>query len=143
MAVLGGDALGMELHAVHGVALVLHAHDEAVGGLGRDLERVGQARALDDQRMVARRREVLRDAVEDALAGMVHLGSLPCIRRRRADDPAAIGLADRLVAEADAEDRHLRPARSISSRQMPARSGCKARARARWPRAPRPAPRRR
>ena len=35
VAVLGGDALGMELHAVHGMRLVLQAHDEAVGASRR------------------------------------------------------------------------------------------------------------
>ena len=36
---LGGDALGVELHAMHGQGLVLQAHDQAVG-LRRDLEAV-------------------------------------------------------------------------------------------------------
>ena len=38
VALLGGDALGMELHAVDGMRLVLEPHDEAVRGLGGDLE---------------------------------------------------------------------------------------------------------
>ena len=33
VAVLRGDALGMELHAVNWQRLVLQAHDEAIGGL--------------------------------------------------------------------------------------------------------------
>ena len=57
---------------------------------------------------------------------------------RRAHDLAAIGLADRLVAEADAEDRHRRrpPSRSAPGRCRP-RSACRARATARSPRAAR------
>src|SRR5262245_55597219 len=71
MAVLRGDALGMELHAVHGVALVLQPHDDAVPRLGRNLQRLGQARGLDHERMVARGGEVLGDACEHAFAGVM------------------------------------------------------------------------
>jgi hypothetical protein len=50
--------------------------------------------------------------------------TLPCTGVRRADDLAAEGLADRLVAEADAEHRHARAARrAIRARQMPASFG--------------------
>src|SRR6476620_2208899 len=55
MPVLRRDALGVELHAVHGVALVLHAHDHAVWRLGADLQHVGNARPLDHEGGVARR----------------------------------------------------------------------------------------
>ena len=80
MAVLGGDALGMELHAVHRMRLVLQAHDDAVGRLGRDLEHVGQALALDDQRMIARHLEALGQALEHALALVWRIvDSLPCM----------------------------------------------------------------
>ncbi len=65
---LGGDALGMELHAMHGMRLVLQPHDDAVRRLGRDLEAVGQRLPLDDQRVVARHLERLGQALEDALA---------------------------------------------------------------------------
>ena len=41
VAVLRRDALGMELHAVHGMRLVLQAHDQVIGGLGRDGEPIG------------------------------------------------------------------------------------------------------
>ena len=109
MAMLRGDALGMELHAMHGIALVLQAHDHAVGRLRGDLELVGQARALDHQRMIARGGEVLRDAGEHALAGVMHLRQLAMHQGRRAHHAAAIDLADGLMAEADAEDRHRRP----------------------------------
>src|SRR6185503_13575990 len=60
VAVLGGDALGVELHAVHGMRLVLQAHDQASlrrGRLGCDGEAPGQARALHDERMIARHLE--------------------------------------------------------------------------------------
>ena len=80
--------------------------------------------ALDHQRMVARRLERAVDAAKHARALMPHLGKLAMHRLRRAHDVAAERLADRLMAEADAEDRNgsARPC-SIRSRQMPASFG--------------------
>src|SRR5260370_38220317 len=54
MPALGRDALGMELHAPDRPLMMLDAHDDSVLGVGRDLERVRHAGAIDDQRMVAR-----------------------------------------------------------------------------------------
>src|SRR5262249_52693585 len=59
MAVLGGDAFGVELDAMHRMLLVLQPHDEAVGGPGGDRKAAGQAFALDDQRVIARDLEPL------------------------------------------------------------------------------------
>ena len=109
MAVLRGDALGVELDAVHGIALVLEAHDYAVARLRRDLEHRGQGCAIDDQRMIASCSEVLRDAGKNSLAGVMQLGQLAVHQRGRPDHAAAIDLADGLMTEADAKDRHLGP----------------------------------
>ena len=43
----------MELHALDRELAVAQAHDEAVLGLGADLEHVGHGVALDDERVVA------------------------------------------------------------------------------------------
>src|SRR3546814_4016025 len=52
MAVFGGDAFRMELHAVDRQVAVAHAHDQAVmAGCVND-QRFGQYFLLDDQRMV-------------------------------------------------------------------------------------------
>src|SRR5262245_54261799 len=107
MPVLRRNALGVELNAVHGIALMLHAHDHAVGGLSGDFQHVGKARTLYDERVVTRGREVLRKAGKHALAAVMHLGELPMHQGRRPHHPAAIDLADCLVAETDAEDRHV------------------------------------
>src|SRR5260370_19494381 len=56
VAVLGGDALGVELHAMDGQRLVAQAHDD-VAGLGGDLKLARKARAVDDQRMITSRLE--------------------------------------------------------------------------------------
>ena len=50
MAVLGGDAFGMELHAMHGMLPVLQAHDQAVGSAGGHCKAAGETFALDDQK---------------------------------------------------------------------------------------------
>ena len=144
MPVLRGDALGVELHAVHGIALVLQAHDHAVGGLRGDLQHVGKARPLDHEGVVARGGEVLRDAGKHALAAVMDLRQLAMHQGRRAHHAAAIDLADGLMAEADAEDRHLWP-RALDQLEADAGldRGRKGRATARWPPAPRPAPHRR
>ena len=135
VAVLGGDALGMELHAVHGMRLVLQAHDQAVAGLGRDRQAVGQRlrarRSANDSASTSKR---LRQALEHALARVGDLRQLAVHRHRRADHLAAVGLADRLVAEADAEQRDRRPAPSRSARgRCRPRWACRAPATARWP----------
>jgi hypothetical protein len=101
VAVLGGDAFGMKLHAVHGMRLVLQAHDDGLaglGGLGGDGQTIGQAGALDDQRMIARDLECPGQALEHALGLVGDLGELAVHEDRRADDFAAVGLADRLMA---------------------------------------------
>ena len=57
---LGRDALGMELHAVDRQVAVGDPHDEPVIGLGRHLEVARAGVAGDDERVVARRREMSR-----------------------------------------------------------------------------------
>ena len=59
--------LGMKLHAVHRERAVAQAHDRAVLGAARHLERLGQ-RFGDDERVIAAGDERLRDAPEDARA---------------------------------------------------------------------------
>ena len=62
----------MELHALDLHLAVAQAHDDAVGRGGGDFEAVGQAFALDDERVVARGGEEekvteLRQTIEDGL----------------------------------------------------------------------------
>ena len=92
--------------------------------LRRDLEHVGQALSLDDQRMIARHLNALGQALEHALAGVADGRQLAVHGLGRADHLAAVDLADGLVAEADAEQRDLAaPALAMRSRQMPASLG--------------------
>ncbi len=143
MAVLGADRSRVELHPVHRRAAMRHAHDDAVIRLRGDLQRVGQGVAVDDQRVVTRGLERPVDAAEHAAALVVDLRELAVHRQRRLGHGRAEHLSDRLVAEADAEER--RPARrlgrSARSRCRRRCRGCRGRATARWRRARRPGPR--
>ena len=96
----------MELHAVNRQRLVAQAHDD-VAGLGRDVEILGEALAVDDQRMIARRLEGRGHVLEHALVLVFDARQLAVHRLRRAHHLAAEHLTDRLVAEADAQQRHL------------------------------------
>ena len=98
VAVLRGDALGMELHAVHGSVLCCRPMISPSSVVRGDFERRGQVSALDDQRVVARRLEAGIEAAEQPLPVWWILLVLPCIRLGRAHDVAAHGLADGLVA---------------------------------------------
>src|SRR5262249_14796530 len=73
MAVLGGDALGMKLHAVHRQGAMLQRHHQAVPGLGGDRKIVRHRSAIDHERMIARRLEGAVDATEHALTFVANL----------------------------------------------------------------------
>src|ERR1035437_6679173 len=105
MAVLGGDALGMELHAVHRQARMRETHHQAIVGFGIDGQLARHAGAFHHQRMIARGVERPVDAAEHAGAGVLDLEHL-AVGRRRAHHFAAERLPDRLMPEADAEDRN-------------------------------------
>ena len=105
VARVGEDRLGMELHAFDGELAVPEPHHQAVLGLGRQLEHVGNRITLHDERVVARRGERIRDAREHADITMADLGGLPVHHARRPHHVAAVELADALQAEADAEHR--------------------------------------
>src|SRR5262245_4204760 len=111
MAMLGGDAFGMELHAMHRVPLVRQPHDQSLAGGGDD-EIVGQTVAINDQGMIARHLELLRQRLEHAGADVANGRELAMHRLRRAHDAATIGLANGLMAEAHAEDWNRRAHRS-------------------------------
>src|SRR3954463_13144745 len=98
------DALRVELHAEARQLAMLRRHHEAVLRPRGELELRRQVVALDDQRVVARRFEWHRDALEDAVPLVIHERSLS-MHRRRPVHGASRSQADRLVAEAHAEQR--------------------------------------
>ena len=105
---------------------VAHAHDLAVLGRRRDLEHARQRRPLDRERVVARRGERRRQRRRTRRADRASIGdSLPCITRCARTIRAAERLADRLVAEAHAEDRDLAgEAPDQRHARCPPRSAC-------------------
>src|SRR5271166_3741544 len=103
-AVLARDALGVELDAVDRTVPVGDRHDEAVVGLGADLELRRRGRSVDDERMVARRLERPVEPAKDAAGVVRDARHLAMHRGARPHDVAAERLPDRLVTEADAED---------------------------------------
>src|SRR5690348_3629995 len=106
LALLRQHRLGMELHAVRRVLGVTEAHDDAVMRPGGDDELGRDARALDDQGVVPGGLERLAHAGQDAAVVVVDPGRL-AVRRLVAHDLATEHLADALMTEAHAEDRHL------------------------------------
>src|SRR5262245_54953194 len=87
---------------------MLQPHDE-IAGFGGYHEILRQALALHDQGVIARNLKSPRQGAEYALAGMADRRELAVHRLRRADNVATVGLADGLMAEADAQDRHFGP----------------------------------
>ena len=108
---LAAHGFGMELHALETTMrrelAVANAHDLAVLRPGRHFQSGRQRFALDGERVVARGGEGAGQAAEDARVGVMHRGSLAMHELAGMHDPAAEGGADRLVAEADAEQRQL------------------------------------
>jgi hypothetical protein len=83
---------------------VAQAHDLALGGLGGDLQVLREGRALDEERMVAGRRETLGKAVEQSVFLCLMGEVLPCISLPARTTLPPKYWPDRLVAEADPED---------------------------------------
>ncbi len=105
-APVGADRLGVELDAPDRPLAVGGSHDHAVGGPGDRLEVLGQ-RLRDAERVVADHREALGDLGEERRVVVVD-GAHPAVHHLgRVHHRRAGAVADPLVAEADAQQRHL------------------------------------
>ena len=107
VAVLGEDALGVELHTPDRQFLVPQAHDFTLLRLGGDLQTVRQRLAFDNERMVARGDVGRGDVFEQVLAVVCHGGRFAVHHAVVHDDLTAEGMTDALVAETNAHDRQL------------------------------------
>src|SRR3954470_21380384 len=97
----------MKLNALHGELLVAHTHDFTVVCPGRHFEALRQCVALDDQRMVARRGERVRQIAEHAGIPMIYARYLAMHDLFRVHDISAKGLADALMAETNSQHRNF------------------------------------
>ena len=79
------------------------AEDDAVVGLGGDLQAIGHGVALDGQGMVARRLERVGQAAKHPFAVVAHRAELAVHDIGRAHHLGPEGLGDGLMAQADAE----------------------------------------
>src|SRR5262245_5837421 len=105
----------MKLYAFDRPLPMPHAHDLAVVGGGRDEEVGRHAVALDGERMVPRDGKRRRNACEHTAAIVADRRELAVHHALRAHDASAERLADRLVSEADAQDRDL-PGEALDER---------------------------
>lgn len=107
MAVFRCDAFGVELDAVDGAGGVAQAHDEAVPRFGCDDQIRGHRFAFDDQRVITGRGDRRGKVAEDAVAFVMNGICFAVHGDGGADNVAAEGVADALVAEAYAEQGNL------------------------------------
>ncbi len=121
MPVFGPDAFGVELHALDGQRLVPQAHDRAVRQFCRHLQHIGQAGAVDHQRMIARGQKRCGQAPEHAKPRVMDLAHLAMHDFAVALDGAAKGLADGLMAKAHPQKRHTCAGRGPRQRKADAR----------------------
>ena len=96
----------MELDALDRMRPMAHGHDLAVLGPRADLELVRHA--AGGERVIAAGLDRVPEAGEDTASVVSHTRGLPVQKRSRLADLSAERLHDRLVAEADAEDRRRR-----------------------------------
>jgi hypothetical protein len=96
------DGFRVKLDAFEFVAAVAEAHDDAVVSFGGDGEFARERFALDDERMVARGSERLRQLAENILAVVMDFAGFSVKEFRCANNFSAEGSADGLMAEANA-----------------------------------------
>ncbi len=100
MAMVGGDAFGVELEPVNRRAVVAHCHHYTILAPRIGSER--RNRLSDCERMVAGRGEGRGQAGEQAVMVVADIGDL-AVHRRHSADLLPAGERDRLVTEAYAE----------------------------------------
>ncbi len=105
VAALGQHRLGVELHALDRQLAVPHRHHHARLGAPGHLDLRRQGRLDHGERVVAGGDERVGQPGQHAGAGVGDQGGLAVQQFRGPGDRRAVGRAERLVTEADAEDR--------------------------------------
>ena len=94
----------MKLYTFDGIGFMAHCHDDAVVSAGADHEFLGQTFWIDHQRMIAHGREGILDIAKYCFGVVRHFRQLAVHDRWRANNLTAVGGADGLMAQTDAED---------------------------------------
>src|SRR5262245_8900028 len=104
---LGQNRLWMELQTDQRQTAMLKRHDHTIGRGGRYLEVVGQCRRIDDQGMVSTTPKRARQPGKDSLARMEDARRATVDGFRRTDDARSERGANRLVPQANTQNRQL------------------------------------
>jgi len=95
----------MKLNAFDRKNAVTETHDQAFRRCRGDLEAVGKCFPFDDERVVTRCPESVRQVGENSLSVVADLDRFSVYGFGGTDDATTEYLADRLMTEADAENR--------------------------------------
>lgn len=98
----------MKLHPFHRKILVADRHNDVIAGAGTDDQIRRQALRLNHQGMIAHGAEGIFYAAKNRQRIMSDIGQLAMHDHRRAHNPGAKSRADRLMPEANAQDRDAR-----------------------------------
>src|SRR5579883_747442 len=105
----GQDGFRVKLHATDGKEAMPQTHNQPAVAFSDDFQRNGQRRAFNDEAVIARRCEVLRQPAKDAALRMVNLRRFAMHRRRRTHHPPAEHFTDALMPQANAKRGDARP----------------------------------
>src|SRR4051812_21445348 len=105
---LGEDRLRMKLYTFDLMLAVTQCHHESIGRLSRYFQAFRHRVPLHDERMIPTSVEIAFQTVEDRLSIVPDPHGFPMYRLGCTDDLPAKILPDRLMTEANAEQRHLR-----------------------------------
>src|SRR6266568_3826985 len=97
----------MKLYTPNREFFVFYAHNFVLFSLGSNLQTIGQAFALNHQRVITCSRKRIGHAFKEILSVVLNEGSLAMHHPVIPNDVAAKNMADALMAEANAERRDL------------------------------------
>lgn len=98
----------MELHAIHRQSFMLQRHDFILRCFRRNLQAFRQAFRLHNQRMIARCLKAIGHILKNGACRLqIHLICLTMHNLRRMHNVTAKSLTNRLMPQADAQNREL------------------------------------
>jgi len=104
MAIFGFDTFRVKLYAVNRMNFVGQAHNQPILCFSGNFKTVRQTVSFHNQRMIACGPERIAEAPENCFITMVDITDLAVHQVRGADHPAAVNLANGLMAETDAQN---------------------------------------